>query len=77
MTSIGQTMNYVPGETTATSSSGWIERDNKVAIVAALKPVLPLTRSLPTTLNFQGPGPRLKEDNLQIVREDAVIASRY
>ena len=67
----------VPGETTAVSSSGWIERDNKVAIVAALKLVLPLTHSLAVTLNFQGPGPRLKEDDFRIVREDAVIASRY
>jgi hypothetical protein len=30
----------------AASSSGWIERDNKAAIVAAFKPVLPLARSL-------------------------------
>ncbi len=75
MTSIGQTMKYVPGKTTAASSSGWIERDNKVAIVAAFKPVLPFTRSLAATLNFQGPGPRL--DDFQIVWEDAVIASRY
>ncbi|HTE92113.1 MAG TPA: hypothetical protein VK678_01225, partial [Bradyrhizobium sp.] len=35
-----------------------------------------LARSLAATLNFQGPGPRLKEDDLQIVWEDAVIASR-
>ena len=34
---VTRTMNFVPGKTTAASNSGWIERDNKVAIVAAFK----------------------------------------
>jgi|SRR6266850_3984270 len=46
MTSISQTMNWVSRQTIAASSYGWIERDNIVAIVAAFKLVLLLTRSL-------------------------------
>ena len=49
---VTRTMNFVPGKTTAASNSGWIERDNKVAIVAAFKPVLPLARSLAATLGI-------------------------
>ena len=68
---VTRTMNFVPGKTTAASNSGWIERDNKVAIVAAFKLVLPLTHSLAAALNFQESGPLLKEDDFQIVWEDA------
>ena len=75
---------YPNNELTAASSSGWIERDNKVAIVAAFKLVLPLTRGLAATLGFprtrptfEGEGLHPKVLSFKCFLEDACIASRY
>ncbi len=64
-------MNFVPGRQPPLQTLVGLKETIELRLWPALKPVLPFTRSLAATLNFQEPGPRLKEDDFQIVWEDA------